>query len=143
MLTVICKELRNWFEKEKLFGEFIISGGSIDLADTSVASGQYFRIIGSVFNDGVHMYPTEELTDEKFNGAIWLLAIPKDIVELSEKVTDWREKYEQTDSVSMSPYTSESFGGYSYSKPSGTDAGSGSGAWKSVFSDDLNRWRKI
>lgn len=145
MLTVICKELRNWFEKDKLFGEFTISDGSIDLADTSIADGQYFRIIGSVFNDGVHKYPTNELEDEVFDGAVWLLAIPKDVIDLSETVTAWREKYEDLDSVAMSPYNSESFGGYSYSKSSRGSGGEsdGTGTWQSVFASDLNRWRKI
>ena len=72
MLTEICAELRNYFEvpNGRHFGKFTISGGSIAPLDF-LQEGQYFRIIGSVFNDGVHQYPASDLTDEVFNGAVW------------------------------------------------------------------------
>lgn len=145
MLTVICKEIRNWFDKEKLFGVFEISGGTIDLSDTSILDGQYFRIVGSVFNDGVWQYPATELLDETFDGAIWLLAIPNDVIQLADDIAAWKEKYSGVDAAAASPFTSESFGGYSYSKGalSELDNASGAGAWRAVFAGDLNRWRKI
>ena len=49
MLTELCQELRNWFERKKFFGTFTIESGQIDLPDGSLQSGQYFRIVGSVF----------------------------------------------------------------------------------------------
>ena len=146
MLTVICKELRNWFDIERLFGEFEISNGMIDLTDYSIQDGQYFRIIGSVFNDGVYQYPATELTNETFDGAIWLMAVPKYFLDLVERISDWQDQYAGTDSVLMSPYQSESFGGYSYSKSStGTSAADSSATitWRSMFAGELNRWRKI
>jgi len=149
MLTELCQELRNWFTKDenKHFGTFTIEGGQ--LTDISfLQDGQYFRIIGSIFNDGVHQMPADDLQDESFNGAIWAMAIPPVVVALSDKIDEWTDKYGGVDSASMSPFQSESFGGYSYSKGSGTgssSAGGGSSAptWKSVFADELNRWRKI
>lgn len=141
MLTELCQELRNWFERDRYFGTFTITGGEIALPDGSVQSGQYFRIVGSVFNDGVHQYPATELTDEVFKGAIWAMAVPPAVIALSERISEWQDKYGE--SVS-SPYTAESFGGYSYSK-AGAGQGSASAvpAWQSIFADDLNRWRKI
>lgn len=148
MLTELCQELRNWFEKEKHFGTFKIEEGQ--LADGSfLQNGQYFRIIGSVFNDGVHKYDptgTTSLTDEVFEGAIWAMAVPPAVIALSDNITAWMDKYGRVDSSAMSPFQSESFGGYSYSKRSGGGSSSGGSSvptWKSTFADELNRWRKI
>ncbi len=148
MLTELCQELRNWFEKERYFGTFTIEGGQ--LADGSfLQNGQYYRIIGSVFNDGVHKYdPTDtaSLVDEVFEGAIWAMAVPPTVVALSVKISEWVAKYGGASSAAMSPFQSESFGGYSYSKGNKASSGSGGSSvptWKSVFADELNRWRKI
>ena len=145
MLTELCQELRNWFERKKFFGTFTIESGQIDLPDGSLQSGQYFRIVGSVFNDGVHKYDPEsesQLVDEVFEGAIWSMGVPPAVVDLSERISEWVTKY--GDSVS-SPYQSESVGGYSYQKAiSGqVNAGSSSPTWQSTFASELNRWRKI
>ena len=145
MLNKLCKELKNWFEVSKKFGTFTISENSITGVD--IQAGQYYRIIGSIFNDGIYKYgeePTGALKDETFDGAVWLLAIPKEIEELAAKITAWEAKYGTIDSAALSPFNSESFGGYSYSK-SGNSAGSGASpnGWKSAFADELNRWRKL
>jgi hypothetical protein len=141
MLTELCQELRNWFDKERYFGTFTIEGGQ--LTDCSfLQDGQYYRIVGSVFNDGVHNQSDDDLVDESFDGAIWAMAVPPTVIALSEKINAWNEKYGTTDA--MSPFQSESFGGYSYSKASSSGAGgSSTPTWKSVFADEINRWRKI
>lgn len=143
MLAELCHELKNWFEKDKLFDTFTISDGSIVVPNCQV--GQYFRIVGSVFNDGVYQYPATDLIDEVFDGAIWLMAIPKDVLVLSEEIDAWVERYGGVDSVAMSPYNSESFGGYSYSKSGGgsSDGTSKVGTWQGAFATRLNDWRKI
>lgn len=146
MLTELCQELRNWFDKDRFFGTFTISGGSIDLSETGIQNDQYFRIVGSVFNDGVHQYPAADLTDETFDGAVWLMAVPPAVITLAAEIEAWQEKYGGIDSPAMSPYASESFGGYSYSKASHSGSGSvdsESGTWQGVFASRLNRWRKI
>ena len=147
MLTELCQELRNWFERKKFFGTFTIENGQITVPDGSLQNGQYFRIIGSVFNDGVHKYEPESesaetLADEVFEGAIWSMAVPPSVVDLSERISEWVTKY--GDSVS-SPYSSESFGGYSYQKASSGqgNAASSNPTWQSSFASELNRWRKI
>ena len=142
MLTELCQELRNWFEREKYFGTFTIENGQINVPDGSLQSGQYFRIVGSVFNDGVHQYGTDELRDEVFEGAIWSMAVPPAVIDLSERISEWVTKY--GDSVS-SPYSSESFGGYSYQKANvgQGNAASSNPTWQSTFANELNRYRKI
>lgn len=143
MLTELCQELRNWFDRERHTGTFSISGGTIT-ADF-LQEGQYFRIIGSIFSDGVHQYPTADLPDETFEGAVWALAIPQPVIRLSEEIDEWRKKYEAADSAALSPFNSESFGGYSYTKSAGGGSSDGSSAasWRTVFGSRLNMWRKM
>lgn len=143
MLSSLCQELRNWFDRgqPKIHGIFEISNGRILKPEfiREIHNNQYFRIIGSVFNDGVYQYkPDLELIDETFSGSIWLMAIPKDVLDLNADIDNWLSKY--GDAVN-SPYQSESFGGYSYSKASGSNGGTAS--WVSTFASRLNLWRKL
>ena len=135
-LTNLCAELRNYFEPEKHFGTFTISGGSISPSDF-LQDGQYFRIVGSVFNDGVHRHPAHGLTDETFDGAVWAMAVPPAVVELLQKI----QEFEAATANAPTAYISESFGGYGYTKA--TDANGLPVGWKSVFKNELNRWRKL
>lgn len=152
MLTELCQECKNWFDRDqpKYYGTFSIQNGNImyDGVDMGalLKSGQYFRIIGSTFNDGVWKYPEDTLTDEQFDGSIWALAIPRDFIALSDKIDEWVEKYGATDSAAMSPYYSESFGGYSYSKAAGSVSAGESGTtatWEGAFARELKRYRKL
>ena len=135
-LTNLCAELRNYFETEKRFGTFTISGGSISPSDF-LQDGQYFRIVGSVFNDGVHRHPAHDLTDETFDGAVWAMAVPPAVIELATEI----EEYKKSDAGKPSSYVSENFGGYSYTKA--TDENGLPAGWRSVFKNELNRWRKL
>lgn len=147
MLDQICAEIKNWFDRDqiKLFGAFEIGGGRITDADfvAIIKPNQYFRIIGSTFNDGVYRWDDQlNLDDEVFVGAVWLMAVPKEVIALSQEISDWQTKYGETIN---SPYSSESFGGYSYTKSSGVsgDGSNGAKGWQSVFANRLNRWRKL
>ena len=150
MLTELCQELKNWFELKKYFGTFTIEGGQL-AGIFFLQDGQYYRIIGSVFNDGVHKFEPnnakrEVLHDEEFDGAIWAMAIPPTVIALSEEIKQWRNKYDVISSVNMSPYSSESFGGYSYSRSGNNSSdlrGNGAPTWQSMFAKDLAKWRKI
>lgn len=145
MLTEICKELNNWFAKEKIIGMVHISDGHLDndITDKMVA-GQYFRIVGSVLNDGVHKYDDElVLQDEEFEGAVWLMAVPPQVLNLANEIKAWQDKYGAIDSENMSPFNSESFGGYSYSKSGGGASETGAGTWQKAFRNRLNMYRKV
>ena len=138
MLTELLAEIRNYFEvpNGRHFGKFTISGGSIAPLDF-LQEGQHFRIVGSVFNDGVYQYPATSLTDEVFEGAVWAMAVPPTLIALSAEI----EEYNKSDAGKASPYTSESFVGYSY-----TTATDGNGApigWQKAFAGRLNKWRKL
>lgn len=149
ILTELCQELRNWFDRNqpKYYGEFVIENGVLVLSgDMSLRDGQYFRVIGSALNDGVHKYGVygDSLTDEEFTGTVWAMAVPPAILTLVKDIEAWQDKYGGIDSAAMSPFASESFGGYSYSKSgAGSGSGSASSGWRSAFAGRLNPWRKI
>ena len=63
-LNMICEYLNNWFDRDRYAGDFSIAGGSVSV--DALKNGQYYRIIGSVFNEGIHVYPSTDLTDEDF-----------------------------------------------------------------------------
>ena len=139
MLTELCGVLRNWFETDRISGTYTVENGSITLP--FLQNGQFFRVVGSVFNDGVHQYPDYAMADETFDGSIWPMSVPPALLCLGEEIKAWQEK---NGDIAASPYTSESFGGYSYSKTtSGSATGAGTVTWQSVFKSRLNQWRKI
>ena len=147
-LTELCRECKNWFEQSRYRGTFTISGGVINLsdmvADGSLQNGQYFRIMGSVFNDGVHQYPSSDLDDEVFKGTVIGMAVPKDFIALLGDINQWIETY---GADAQKPYASESFDGYSYTIK-GSLSGGYSGSdntepWVATFSSRLAKWRKL
>lgn len=146
MLNELCAELRNYFlrdythpDKYIHYGEFTVLGGAIQSLPF-LKNGQYFRIIGSAFNDGVHKYgdSSDVLTDETFEGAVWEMFVPPAVVALADEIAAWNASNAETIN---SPYQSESFGGYSYTK---AIAGTGqlSTDWQVHFADRLNPYRR-
>lgn len=145
MLEQILTELHNWFRVRD--GADGIHHGTYTIEDGRIAlpflrDGQYFRMMGSVFNDGLHRYGPDmaALEDETFDGTIWAMAVPKAVVELVGEIEAWQKKY---GAVIDSPYTSESFGGYSYTKQSGAGDSTGSGGWQAAFRARLDPYRKL
>lgn len=134
MLETVMRHINNFFPVEKVSGIYTVQDGSIALPFLHI--GQYFRIIGSVFNDGVYRYPETNLRDETFEGAVWALAVPKLFLTLVEEIKCYQDK----NGVS-GPYISESFGGYSYSKA--TNSQGVAVGWQEVFAGRLNEWRRI
>ena len=137
MLEQVLRHLNNWFLVDIHEGTFTVENGSITLP--FLLTNQYFRIVGSVFNDGLHQYPAVDLTDETFTGSVWALAVPKAVIDLADEIQKWQEKNGE---ASISPYQSESFGGYSYSKATDAETG-GAVTWQSAFKQQLSAWRKI
>lgn len=137
MLEQVLRHVNNWFPVEKHAGTFTVEDGGIALS--FLREGQYFRVMGSVFNDGLHQYPAEGLTDETFTGTVWALAIPPAVIDLAADIAAWQEKHGD---AAASPFTSESFGGYSYSKGNSNSA-NGAVSWQSVFKSRLNEWRRM
>ena len=148
MLSEICAEIKNYFtyECDRHLGDFSIIDGAI--TPSFDIPTDYIRIIGSHLNDGVHKRNGEgvfELEDEsEFHGAVWVMSPPKDFLALADEIEAWQEKNGGVDSVAMSPFNSESFGGYSYSKSASSVSGRGaSTTWQSQYSDRLRIYRRI
>ena len=148
MLTEICAEIRNYFslEKDRIYGNFAVVNGAIT-PPVSLQDGQFYRIIGSVFNDGVHKKGDQLINEEQFSGSVWKMRVPIALLDLAEEIAAWQAENGNVQSANMSPYVSESFGGYSYSKGSGNSTGSGAGSsavtWQTMFAKRLNIYRKI
>ena len=142
-MTEVFQYLRNWFDRNqpKYYGKFTIEEGKL-VGDFDIATGQFFRIIGSALNDGVYKFGSEELDDETFEGAIWLMAVPRDVRNLITEIEMWQEKYGSIDSEAMSPFQGESFGGYAYTKASG-GSDSPNPSWQTVFGGRLGRYKKL
>lgn len=131
-ITDLCTHLNNWFDIGKHHDTFSVKDGSVSL--DFLDEGQYFRIVGSKFNDGVHQYPTYELKDEQFDGEIWAMAVPPAVLELFSRMNDYEEQYYKEIN---SPFQSEQISGfYGYTKNGNLDC-------LSKFGNELNRWRKI
>ena len=149
MLQQICEHIHNFFIKDVKVGAFSISNGMISPSDF-LLDGQRFWITNSALNDGVYTYHASGITndddtavaglsDEDFNGTVCAMAVPPAVIALSGEIRLWVDKYSE---VVDSPYQSESFGGYSYTKASGSE-NAGWPTWQSVFGTRLNAWRKI
>lgn len=164
----MCAETHNWFNEQPVIDDFTIESGSLALP--FLTAGQFFRIVGSKFNDGIYIYgpdgqisrtfsweqpytsgtswdavPTVvwkdemgfTLADETFHGAIWPMNIPKSFIQLAEQV----KAYNGSEAAKPSPFISESFDGYSYSKGVGS-TGNADNSWQFVFKSKLKRYRK-
>jgi hypothetical protein len=139
MLEQILDFIHNYFIKEVYRGTFKIENGI--LVVDFLLDGQYFKINGSLLNEGIYQYPINDLKDEEFKGEIWSMAVPKSITDLAIEIEGWQREY--GDKLN-SPFQSESFGGYSYSKASGTDSkGNSLTTWQGVFGSRLNAYRKL
>ena len=144
VLTEMCDYLNNYFWVTKIEGTFTIENGTISVA--GLKEGQYFRILGSTFNDGVHKYPidTEQpLIDETFKGSVWLMAVPQTVIGLAGEISEWQAKNGKADSDAMSPFNSESFSGYSYSKGGGGSSGGSTVTWQDAYAGRLNKYRRL
>ena len=135
MLENVLMHLKNWFLVDVYERTYTIQNNTMELP--FLQEGQYYRICGSVFNDGLHKYG-EKLQNETFTGTVWALAVPKAVVELATEIEEWQAKNGE---AAQSPYISESFGGYTYTKATDSATG-GSVTWEKAFRSRLNPWRK-
>lgn len=149
MLGAICAEIKNYFtwEGDKHFGDWAIVEGAI--VPSFDIPTDYIRIVGSHRNDGVHKRGEDGwglIDEDKFSGAIWVMSPPADFLALVAEIEAWQAKNGGVDSQAMSPFNSESFGGYSYSKSTGGSSSGGSASatnWIGAYAGRLNIYRRI
>jgi len=148
MLQQILEHIHNMFIKSPNPGTYTITGGTISLP--FIKEGQRIWIVGSDLNDGVYTYHADGINndddisraglhDETFAGTICALAVPPAVIALSEEISAW---VDQNKDAVNSPYQSESWGGYSYTKATSKN-GKTASSWEDIFAERLNPWRKI
>ena len=54
MLEQVLSYLHNWFPVGVYHGEYAVKDGALDLP--FLQDGQYFRVMGSVWSDGLHRW---------------------------------------------------------------------------------------
>ena len=149
-MEYIMDYLHNYFYLFKERGKFTINFNSvtIDGADLKgrYVEGQYVKIKGSANNDGIYKViavASDELpgitlegclSDEVFEGYICSLGIPKAFRKLADEIQAYNGTNPTTGIVS------ESFGGYSYTKATGTDGVPG---WAVAFKIQLAPYRRM
>ena len=146
MLTEVCDYVHNYFESGTVYtDDYEIADGSINL-DSILKDGQRFKLCGSALNDGIYTYfhggevydddgtKLIYMASEKFRGSI----VPVIFTSMVKDIKEWQERNQ---AIIESPYQSESFGGYTYTKM--TTSVSGLLSWKNVFGSKLNAYRKI
>lgn len=149
MIGEICAELHNYFLRDYSnpdqflhSGDFVIANGQIQSLPF-LKEGQYYRIVGSTFNDGVHKYGDAlgTLTDETFNGTIWEMFVDKDFLALVKEISDWCTANE---AALSSPYASESYVAYSRTLKSGAGGAIDGGVygWQTQFANRLKKYRR-
>lgn len=146
-LEDILWHIHNWFDSDStsftVTGCDIVNGELPAVLSQRMLEGQWYRIEGSWLNDGLHQYPSDDLSDETFDGTVTLMRIPKPLLRVAEDIEAWKAKNSE---AAESPYSSESFGGYSYTLKGGIAPNSGSqglSGWRLAFRDQLNPWRKM
>lgn len=146
ILEQVLNHIHNWFVYDQMDVRCVIEGGSLP-ASVSIPEGAWYRIQGSLFNDGLHRHPAPDLDDETFDGIITVCAIPNALLNVVDEIEDWLEHYQTAmGKLQDSPYQSESFDGYSYSIRGDLTAQNGSGGltgWQAAFASRLNPWRKV
>lgn len=142
MIGQVCAECKNYFIQKDVdihASNYTVTNGQIGPVPF-LKDGQYYRIVGSALNDGVYQHGVDDtaLSDEEFFGAVWAMRVPRDFVALCEEIQAWDAKNGEALS---GPYSSESFGGYSYSKATGSDGGAYT--WRDQFKNRLNAYRRL
>lgn len=150
MLQEVLEHIHNRFIQRSFSGKYSITGGVISPMP-ALKDGQRFWIFGSALNDGLYTWhenlitddddtAVEGFADEDFDGVICAAAIPKRLLALSADILGWVAQY---GTVMNSPYTSESFGGYSYTRGAKGGGQGGAAGWPEIFADRLKTWRKL
>lgn len=136
-LAEVMRACKNWFIETSYYTTYEISEGQIVFPFEIKSNYNYYKIQGSAENDGIHSV-TETLIDETFTGTVFLMRVPKEFLLLVNEIEEYQDKYKDS---CTSPFQSESFGGYSYTKA--TNASGGTFTWKDAFKDRLRMWRKL
>lgn len=136
-VAAVMRQVRNFFERksETKDGRFTIA----DSALSPAPAAPWIAISGSRYNDGVYRVigngGLDSVTDETFDGRVWMLYPPKDFLALCEEISAYDDKNPP------GAYQSESFGGYSYTRSAGS--GGGVATWQQAYKDRLVPYQRM
>lgn len=138
----VMRHVNNFFETGYRATTYSISGGILSPNDV-LRPGMWIYISGSFFWDGVWKIgegwklegAPENAADDTFVGRVYFLAPPADFLALCDEIAEYNEKN------AVSPYQSESFGEYSYTRATGKDGGVL--GWQQAFADRLRPFRRM
>jgi hypothetical protein len=145
MLTRICRYLKNWFVVKTYLGNIAVSEGKIycNGSEIEMQEGQRFALVRTHYVYGAYSYG-DEIEDYEFEGAVWIMDVPADVLDVAVRMTEWEAANGGVDSQAMSPYQSESFGGYSYAKGLNSKGKVGSSVFDNAeFAAVLSPFKKI
>ena len=131
-IAAVMRQVRNFFVRGYMDGEFIIGGGVL----TPEPPAHFVAITGSAFSDGVYSvfdgFPSS--ASGKFTGRVWLLHPPDDFLALCQQISAY------DDQNPVGAMQSESFGEYSYTRAVGN---SGAIPWQTAFAQQLAPYRRM
>jgi len=132
----IMREINNFFEGDAFPDEASYTIEASGKISPSVG-GNYVAINGSNCHDGVFPIANglidfgESVQRETFKGKVWELHVPIAFKTLCEEIIAFDSK------TPVSAYTSESFGGYSYTRNAAADT------WQKAYAKRLNPYRRM
>lgn len=132
----VMREVNNFFGVSFLEGSFAIENGTINC---EVPVGAYIYVSGSMMNDGLHHMDVVHRFehDEEFEGRVWFCQPPRTFIALCEEIAAYDAKNP------TGAYISESFGGYSYNRGSGSSSTGTASPWQQAFSVALRPYRRM
>ena len=137
VIEKVMKHIRNFFEVGYVDGDFEITANG-EILPSDGLNGQYIAIEGSTYNNGVHVLNDDKSIEcehaERFTGRVWILHPPKAFVELCEQIEEYNKK------TPVSAFVSESFGGWSGTRATGSH---GVMTWHDAFANELSDYRKM
>ena len=130
----LMNKCNNYFTINYEQGEFTIVNNEVKV-NGKYKVGQYIRIVDSLFNDNVYkiisvdndIIKLDGVNDEVFNGYICGLNVPKDFIELVDKINDYENRIKKGISSESIPNYSISYSNEDYSV---------------AFSNELSKYNK-
>lgn len=137
-VETVMRYINNFFEVCEYHGEFAIEDHKLQLPD-EMPTGTFIAVKGSLFNDGVHRLELTHRfnTDETFNGVVYVLHPPESFLAICSEIAEYDEKNP------TGSFVSESFGGYSYSRGSGSAETGTASTWQQAYTVALRPYRRM
>ena len=136
-VEAVMRYVNNFFEVSQYDGEFTITDHRLVLPE-DLPVGTFIAIRGSLFNDGVHKIDLlHRFEDETFSGVVYILHPPESFLAICAEIEDYEAK------TPTGSFVSESFGGYSYSRGSGSSETGTASPWQQAFAIALRPYRRM